>query len=76
MANAGHRQSLLAGGGGEECSGTAEENSFQLTFIEFIQQFPTEGNGTAPTSGAAGVHILGDLIENQGTAIGKFPAQG
>ena len=75
MANAGHGQSLLAGGGGEKCPSAAEEDPLQIALVEFVQKFAAEGNGTASTTGATGMNILSNLIEHQSAAIGELSAQ-
>ena len=53
MANTGNGQSLLGGGGGEQRPGAAEEDSLQLSGIEFIEQLTAQGDGAAAAAGAA-----------------------
>ena len=38
MADTGDGQSLLAGSGGEQSAGTAEEDPLQLSFLQLIQK--------------------------------------
>lgn len=75
MTNTGNGQSLLGGGRGEQRAGSAEQDFFQLSGVELFQKISAKSDGTAPAAGASGVHILGGIVENQGTAVRKFSAQ-
>ena len=69
MAYSRNGKSLLGGSRGKQRTGTAEEDPFQLSLIELIQQIPTEGNGAAAAAGAAGMDILYGVVEDQGAAV-------
>ena len=76
MTDSGDGQSLLGGSGGKQRPGAAEEDPFQLPAVQQIQKIPAQGNGAASAAGTAGVNVLGDLVENQGTAVCQLPTQG
>ena len=76
MTYAGDWKSLLGGGGGQQRTGAAEQNPFQFSLIELIQQIAAEGNGAAAAAGTAGMDILYGVVKNQGPAISESSAQG
>ncbi len=69
MADTGDGQTLLGGGGGEQCPGTAEQDPFQLPLIQLIQKISTEGDGAASTAGPSGMNVLNRIVEDKGSAI-------
>lgn len=75
MADPGNGKPLLRGGGGEQGTGSAEEDSLQFSIPKPIEKISAEGNGTAPAAGSSGVDILGCVVENHGAAIRKLAAQ-
>ena len=75
MADPGNGQSLLGGGGGEECAGAAEQNGFPFSGFQAVQKIAAEGDGTASAAGAPGVDILVFPVKNQGAAVLQPPAQ-
>ncbi len=76
MADSGDGKPLLGGNRREKRPGTAEENSFQLSGYQLIQQRSAQHNGTASASGTAGTDILSGVVKNHGAAVGNFSAQG
>lgn len=69
MAYPRNGKTLLGGGGGEQRTGTAEEDTLQLSFVQLIQQIPTQSNGAAATAGTACMDILNGVVKYQCAAI-------
>ena len=61
MADTGNGKPLLGGCGGEERTGSAKQDPFQFSLVEFAPQFPTQGNGAAPATGASCVETYDAL---------------
>lgn len=76
MAHAGNGKPLLGGGGGQQRAGAAEENPLPLAGIQLIQKIAAQGDGTATAAGAAGMDILGMVVEYGGSAVHELAAQG
>lgn len=75
MAYARNGKTLLRGGGGEQGTGTTEENAPEFAFIQLIQQIPAEGDGTATAAGTSCMNILHCVVEDQRAAVGQFSSQ-
>ena len=75
MAYTGNGQSLLGGGRGQQRPGAAEQDPAQLSGVQPVQQISAERDGTAAAAGAAGMHILGQIVEYQCSAIRDLAAQ-
>lgn len=76
MTHTGNGKPLLGGGGGQQCPGSAEQDFFQLSAVQLIQQIPAKGDGAASAAGAAGMDILYRIVKYGGAAIHELSAKG
>jgi hypothetical protein len=75
VAYTGNGKSLLNGGRGEQRTGSAEEDVFQLSGAKFFQKIAAESNCAASAAGSACMNILGCVVENKGTAVCDLAAK-
>ena len=76
MADSGNGQTLLGGRGGQQRPCAAEQDPPQLSRVQPVQQISAQRDGAAAAAGAAGMHILGQIVEYQRAAIGDLAAKG
>ena len=76
MAYAGYGQTLLGRGGGEQGTRAAEEDAFELSAPELVQQFTAEGDGAAPAARSSGMDILHCIVKDHAAAVCDLSSQG
>ena len=76
MTNPGNGKALLGGSGGEQGTGSAEQDGSQISLLKFVQKIAAERHSTASAAGTTGVHILIIPVKNQGTTVFQTPAEG